>query len=70
MVVDGDTSTNDTAIILSSGAPESSIDSAALEAFQQEVLEVCDELAHLIVSDGEGATKARSCRRQRSQEHR
>ena len=58
MVVDGDTSTNDTAIILSSRAPESSIDSATLEAFQQEVLEVCDELAHLIVSDGEGATKA------------
>ena len=58
MVVDGDTSTNDTAIILSSGAPESSMDSATLEAFQQQVLEVCDELAHLIVSDGEGATKA------------
>ena len=58
MVVDGDTSTNDTAMILSSGTPDSSMNSATLEAFQNEVLNVCDELAHLIVSDGEGATKA------------
>ena len=58
MTVDGDTSTNDTALILSSGQDESPLSETDLEEFERVLLDVCDELAHLIVGDGEGATKA------------
>lgn len=58
MTVDGDTSTNDTAIILCSGGSKNILTHDELTSFEAAVLEVCDELAHLIVGDGEGATKA------------
>ena len=51
--IDGDTSTNDTVLLLASGvggiAPEP-------EAFQAALDEVCRELALAIVEDGEGVT--------------
>ena len=57
--VDGDTSTNDTALLLASGAmggPEmrSARHAAALRAA---VTAVCRKLAWLMVRDGEGATR-------------
>ena len=58
MTVDGDTSTNDTALMLSSGPEDMPLNSSELPILEAEVLSVCDELAHLIVGDGEGATKA------------
>lgn len=58
MTVDGDTSTNDTAIILCSGSRHDVLTNDELSTFEAAVLEVCDELAHLIIGDGEGATKA------------
>ncbi len=57
--VDGDTSTNDTVLLLSSGAaggPElRSLDGAA--AFRTAFAKVCGELAWRIVRDGEGARR-------------
>lgn len=57
--VDGDMSTNDTLSILANGA--SSIPEIkggkALEQFQNVVTEFAEELAKLVVWDGEGATK-------------
>ena len=56
--VDGDTSTNDTALLLASGASGvtlNSEDDAAL--FGQALTQLCRHLAHQIVRDGEGATK-------------
>jgi glutamate N-acetyltransferase/amino-acid N-acetyltransferase len=50
--VDGECSTNDAVVLLSSGAGERSGDDAFAEALQT----VCSELAAQIVADGEGAT--------------
>jgi glutamate N-acetyltransferase/amino-acid N-acetyltransferase len=55
--VDGDTSTNDTVLLLASGASGLTSAGAALEAFEAGVLAVCQRLAKAIVRDGEGATK-------------
>lgn len=56
--VDGDTSTNDTVLILANGASgHQVIDTAALESFAKGVEAVCGELAKRIVRDGEGASK-------------
>lgn len=52
--VDGDTSTNDTVLLLANGASGVEPDLAEFEAA---LTEVCTELAHMIVRDGEGATK-------------
>jgi glutamate N-acetyltransferase/amino-acid N-acetyltransferase len=59
ITVDGDTSTNDSVIVLSSGASGASIRPGTTEAkkFQQGLTEVCQALAKMIVKDGEGATK-------------
>ncbi|MCL2492047.1 MAG: bifunctional glutamate N-acetyltransferase/amino-acid acetyltransferase ArgJ [Coriobacteriia bacterium] len=61
MSVDGDTSTNDTAVLMSSGAglyghtiDESHTGFSALKAA---ITQVCIELARTIAKDGEGATK-------------
>jgi glutamate N-acetyltransferase/amino-acid N-acetyltransferase len=57
--VDGDMSTNDTLAILANGAsgiPELT-GGKALEQFQGVVTEFAEELAKLVVWDGEGATK-------------
>ncbi len=60
ITVDGDTSTNDACVLMASGkSPVSEITehSPHYPAFKQAVLEVCKELAELIIRDGEGATK-------------
>ena len=58
--VDGDTSTNDTLLLLANGAAGGepfAAGSAELAALEHCVLEVCDSLAEQVVADGEGATK-------------
>jgi glutamate N-acetyltransferase / amino-acid N-acetyltransferase len=53
--IDGDTSTNDTVVLMASGAAGARV--AADEAsFASAVMEVCDSLAAQIVADGEGVT--------------
>lgn len=57
--VDGDTSTNDTALLLASGASgiDPSRDGALWKAFEDAVQHVARALALAIVADGEGASK-------------
>ena len=58
--VDGDSSTNDTLLLLANGAAGgSSIDAGSAEAvlFQEAVTQLCVHLAKEVVRDGEGATK-------------
>jgi glutamate N-acetyltransferase/amino-acid N-acetyltransferase len=55
--VDGDTSTNDMALLLASGASGVDVGADAWEPFVEALTEVCGELALAIVADGEGATK-------------
>ncbi|MCE9624056.1 MAG: bifunctional glutamate N-acetyltransferase/amino-acid acetyltransferase ArgJ [Deltaproteobacteria bacterium] len=56
--VDGDTSTNDTAVLLASGASGISVKpgTASWRAFEGALQEVCSKLAWMMVQDGEGAT--------------
>ncbi|MGZ4933826.1 MAG: bifunctional glutamate N-acetyltransferase/amino-acid acetyltransferase ArgJ [Halobacteriota archaeon] len=53
-VVDGDTSTNDCVLLVSTGASSADVD---LAQFQEALNSVCITLAKMIVKDGEGATK-------------
>ncbi|MCO5184193.1 MAG: bifunctional glutamate N-acetyltransferase/amino-acid acetyltransferase ArgJ [Anaerolineae bacterium] len=56
--VDGDTSTNDTVLLLANGVSGIEFDSAEDDAaFLAGLTSVCQQLAHMIVRDGEGATK-------------
>jgi glutamate N-acetyltransferase/amino-acid N-acetyltransferase len=55
--VDGDTSTNDTLLVLANGASGVTPKGADLAAFEEAMRDVCAELARMIVADGEGATK-------------
>ena len=56
--VDGDTSTNDTVFLLANGASGTAVANAeSVALFQKALTHVCIELAHMIVRDGEGATK-------------
>lgn len=58
VTVDDHASTNDTAVLLASGAAGVKIDSpAALKSFTKALDEVCQSLAYQIAADGEGATK-------------
>lgn len=60
MIVDGDTSTNDSAFIMSNGFlgnREIDKDSKNYKKFERALTEVCQEISELIVKDGEGATK-------------
>ncbi|MFO7559220.1 MAG: bifunctional glutamate N-acetyltransferase/amino-acid acetyltransferase ArgJ [Desulfobacterales bacterium] len=58
ITVDGDTSTNDMAIIMANGVSGVRADNRDSEKVFQKVLEqVLNELARMIVKDGEGATK-------------
>ncbi len=64
VTVDGDTSTNDTVLILANGAAENPpIRSAGpdYDAFAAALQEVCVELAKAIARDGEGATHLVTC---------
>ncbi len=53
--VDGDTSTNDTVLLLASGASGLEI-GAGNSAFQSAINQVCTSIARQIVADGEGVT--------------
>src|SRR5204862_1648872 len=57
--VDGDTSTNDTVLLLAGGASgvDPARDGAVWKAFEDAVLQVARTLALAIVADGEGASK-------------
>ena len=57
--VDGDTSTNDTALLLANGHAgiDPSRDGATWKLFEEAALEVARTLALAVVADGEGATK-------------
>ena len=57
ITVDGDTSTNDAAIVVASGASGVAIDAASAAAFEDALTSVCIDLAQMLVRDGEGATK-------------
>jgi glutamate N-acetyltransferase / amino-acid N-acetyltransferase len=52
--IDGDTSTNDTVLLLASGASGVRLSKELLPAFDAALLEVCQSLAHQIIADGEG----------------
>ncbi len=60
VTVDGDTSTNDTVLLLASGLaghPAITIPSPEFETFVRALTDLCTELAKAIARDGEGATK-------------
>ncbi len=57
ITVDGDMSTNDTVYALANGASGLPLGSQDLAQFSRLLKELCQELAYLIVKDGEGATK-------------
>jgi glutamate N-acetyltransferase/amino-acid N-acetyltransferase len=60
VTVDGDTSTNDTLLMLANGAAGGeriTAGSGGHAALETAVLEVCDQLAEMIAADGEGATR-------------
>ncbi len=54
--IDGDTSTNDTVLLLASGASGLKLDDRSRKEFREALLKVCKELAYAIVDDGEGVT--------------
>jgi glutamate N-acetyltransferase/amino-acid N-acetyltransferase len=55
--VDGDTSTNDTLLVLANGASGVTPKGADLASFEEGLRAVCADLARMVVADGEGATK-------------
>ncbi len=61
VTIDGDTSTNDSFVLIAThqagNAPVASLDSADGAALKQALLAVAQQLAQAIVRDGEGATK-------------
>jgi glutamate N-acetyltransferase/amino-acid N-acetyltransferase len=60
ITVDGDTSTNDTVLVLANGQAENAeifADTADYTAFKTVLAKVCQILAKKIAADGEGATK-------------
>jgi glutamate N-acetyltransferase/amino-acid N-acetyltransferase len=60
ITVDGDTSTNDSCVLVASaksGVNFDSLTAPGFAQFQQALNEVCETLAQAIVRDGEGATK-------------
>jgi glutamate N-acetyltransferase/amino-acid N-acetyltransferase len=58
ITVDGDTSTNDTVFVLANGMAENdTLNADDYEAFKKGLQEVMNDLATMIVKDGEGATK-------------
>lgn len=61
ITVDSDTSTSDTVLAFATGAAGNTVldaaDAAGADAFHAALRAVCRDLAHLVVRDGEGATK-------------
>lgn len=66
ITVDGDTSTNDSFLLIATNKADNAcitaLDSDDARALQQAIIEVAQALAHAIVRDGEGATKFISVR--------
>ena len=65
ITIDGDTSTNDSFVLIASGKSGASVTSAegpAFEALRNAVTDLAQELAQMIVRDGEGATKLMTIR--------
>jgi len=54
--IDGDMSTNDTVLLLASGASGVAATPETAAAFQTALNQVCGSLAHAIIDDGEGVT--------------
>jgi len=54
--IDGDTSTNDTVLLIASGASTVRLTRELVPAFDAALADVCHSLAHQIVADGEGVT--------------
>ena len=54
--IDGDTSTNDTVLLLASGASGATLNDENAGGFAKALSDVCTSLAKQIVADGEGAT--------------
>ena len=61
ITVDSDTSTSDTVLAFATGkagnAPLATMDDPGADAFQAALSDLCLQLAHLVVRDGEGASK-------------
>ena len=59
ITIDGDTSTNDSFIVMATGASGVEIPSSgsAFDIFRQALIEISQQSAQMIVRDGEGATK-------------
>ena len=61
ITVDSDTSTSDTVLAFATGkagnAPLASLDDPGADAFMAALVDMCRQLAHLVVRDGEGAQK-------------
>ncbi len=61
ITVDSDTSTSDTVLAFATGAagnaPLTGVDSPGADAFAAALADICRQLAHLVVKDGEGAQK-------------
>jgi len=57
IVIDGDMSTNDTVLLLASGASGKRIKADNLNHFTEMLTKVCADLAKKIVKDGEGASR-------------
>jgi glutamate N-acetyltransferase/amino-acid N-acetyltransferase len=61
ITVDSDTSTSDTVLAFATGkagnAPLTAADDAGADAFRAALADLCLQLAHLVVRDGEGASK-------------
>jgi glutamate N-acetyltransferase/amino-acid N-acetyltransferase len=55
--VDGDTSTNDTPMLLANGASGVELAGADFDRFEGALTEVCQSLAQQIAADGEGASR-------------
>ena len=61
ITVDGDTSTSDTVLLFATGLAGNQLltgwDSPGADAFYAALLDICRQMAQLVVRDGEGATK-------------
>ena len=73
VTVDGDTSTNDTCLILANGMAGNELiewKDEGYDAFRQMLLQLCRALARMIAGDGEGASRLVTCavRNARSEE--
>ena len=57
ITVDGDTSTNDACVLLATGRSGQRVEGSDRQRFGEALGELCEELARLLIRDGEGATR-------------